>query len=55
MLLKRLNEEIEFDADDYFIIDPKSDEQLEQKNRYAKVYWEQRKRRGVTYYIQHKS
>jgi len=40
-------EEIEFDAD-VLIIDPKTDEQIEQKNKYAQVYWAQRKRRGVT-------
>ncbi|PNW30091.1 NADP-dependent malic enzyme [Formosa algae] len=44
-----LMEEIEFDAD-LEIIDPKSDEEQERKSRYANVYWEQRKRRGVTYY-----
>ncbi|WP_159021887.1 NADP-dependent malic enzyme [Formosa sp. L2A11] len=44
-----LMEEIEFDAD-LEIIDPKSDEEHDRKSRYAKVYWEQRKRRGVTYY-----
>jgi len=42
--------EIEFDAPDVQIIDPKSDEEDKRKNKYAKVYWEQRKRRGVTYY-----
>ena len=41
--------EIEFDAD-ILIIDPKTEEENERKNKYAKVYWEQRKRRGVTYY-----
>ncbi|WP_336068252.1 NADP-dependent malic enzyme [Mesoflavibacter sp. CH_XMU1404-2] len=45
--IERLKEEIEFDAE-VPIIDPKSDEQLEQKNKYAQVYWEQRQRRGVT-------
>ena len=45
--IERLKEEIEFDAD-VQIIDPKSDEQKEQKNKYAEVYWNQRKRRGVT-------
>ncbi|WP_299776936.1 NADP-dependent malic enzyme [uncultured Formosa sp.] len=44
-----LMQEIEFDAD-LEIIDPKSDEEHDRKSRYAKVYWEQRKRRGVTYY-----
>jgi len=41
--------EIEFDAD-IQIIDPKSDEELPRKNKYAKAYWEQRKRKGVTLY-----
>ena len=45
--IERLKEEIEFDAE-VPIIDPKSDEELERKNHYAGVYWEQRKRRGVT-------
>ena len=48
--IKSLMEEIEFEADDVLIIDPKTEEENERKNRYAKVYWEQRKRRGVTYY-----
>ena len=47
--IEKLKEEIEFDAD-VPIIDPKSDEEEERKNKYAKVYWEQRKRRGMTYY-----
>jgi malate dehydrogenase (oxaloacetate-decarboxylating)(NADP+) len=45
----RLMEEIEFDAD-IPIIDPKSDDETERKNRYAKAYWEKRKRQGVTIY-----
>jgi len=45
--IERLKEEIEFDAD-VPIIDPKTDEQIEKKNEYAKVYWNQRKRRGIT-------
>ncbi|WP_274474709.1 NADP-dependent malic enzyme [Mangrovimonas aestuarii] len=48
-IIKDLMEEIEFDAD-VQIIDPKSDEERPKKDEYAKVYWEQRKRRGVTYY-----
>ncbi|WP_405293824.1 NADP-dependent malic enzyme [Algibacter sp. Ld11] len=44
-----LMKEIEFDAD-ILIVDPKEEEENERKNKYAKVYWEQRKRRGVTYY-----
>ncbi|WP_452226646.1 NADP-dependent malic enzyme [Lacinutrix cladophorae] len=47
--IERLKEEIEFEAD-VLIIDPKSDEELERKNRYAEAYWQQRKRRGVTMY-----
>jgi len=42
-----LMEEIEFDAD-LEIIDPKSDEEIERKNKYAEVYWKSRKRHGVT-------
>ncbi|ALJ05988.1 malic enzyme [Pseudalgibacter alginicilyticus] len=48
-VIQRLMAEIEFDAD-VPIIDPKSDEENERKNKYAKVYWQQRKRRGITYY-----
>ncbi|MFH6768518.1 NADP-dependent malic enzyme [Gaetbulibacter aquiaggeris] len=48
--IKRLMEEIEFDAADVTIIDPKSEKEDSRKNKYAKVYWEQRKRRGITYY-----
>jgi malate dehydrogenase (oxaloacetate-decarboxylating)(NADP+) len=45
----KLMEEIEFDAD-VLILDPKSDEELERKNKYARAYWEKRKRQGVTIY-----
>tara|TARA_R110000868_G_scaffold399053_2_gene672602 strand:+ start:4105 stop:6405 length:2301 start_codon:yes stop_codon:yes gene_type:complete len=48
--IKHLMAEIEFDAADVIIIDPKSEKEDRRKNKYAKVYWEQRKRRGVTYY-----
>ena len=44
-----LMKEIEFDAD-VEIIDPKADEELSRKNTYAKAYWQQRKRKGVTLY-----
>ncbi|WP_142784955.1 NADP-dependent malic enzyme [Changchengzhania lutea] len=47
--IKALMKEIEFDAD-VPIIDPKEESENDTKNKYAKVYWEQRKRRGVTYY-----
>jgi malate dehydrogenase (oxaloacetate-decarboxylating)(NADP+) len=45
--IEKLMEEIEFDAD-VTIIDPKSDEEETRKNKYAEVYWKQRKRRGIT-------
>ncbi|WP_372753703.1 NADP-dependent malic enzyme [Mariniflexile sp.] len=48
--IKELMAEIEFEADDVLIIDPKVEEENDRKSKYAKVYWEQRKRRGVTYY-----
>ncbi len=44
-----LMEEIEFDAD-VLIIDPKSDEETERKNKYAEAYWQQNKRKGTTAY-----
>ena len=44
-----LKEELEFDAD-VEIIDPKTDEVNDVKDRYAEIYWESRKRRGVTLY-----
>ncbi|KJD32447.1 malic enzyme [Tamlana nanhaiensis] len=47
--IEELMAEIEFDAD-ILIIDPKTEEENDRKNKYAKVYWEQRKRKGVTYY-----
>ncbi len=40
--------EIDFD-DKIEIIDPKSDEEEERRNLYAKEYWNKRKRNGVTY------
>ncbi|WNH14328.1 NADP-dependent malic enzyme [Thalassobellus suaedae] len=47
--IKNLMAEIDFDAD-ILIIDPKTEEEKDRKDKYAKVYWEQRKRRGVTLY-----
>ncbi|WP_053978118.1 NADP-dependent malic enzyme [Mangrovimonas xylaniphaga] len=47
--IEKLKLEIDFDAD-VPIIDPKSDEELGRLNKYAEVYWQQRKRRGVTLY-----
>ena len=45
--IKELKEEIDFDAD-VPIIDPKSDGEKEQRYKYAKDYWGDRKRRGIT-------
>ncbi len=41
--------EIDFDAN-IEIIDPKSDEEERRRMKYAKAYWQQRKRKGVTLY-----
>ena len=46
-VIKELMHELEFEAD-IEIIDPKLDEQTEQRNVYAQKYWERRKRNGVT-------
>ncbi|NCO64553.1 MAG: NADP-dependent malic enzyme [Flavobacteriales bacterium] len=48
--IKKLMAEIEFDDHNVLIVDPKSEKEDARKNKYAKVYWQQRKRRGVTYY-----
>lgn len=47
--IKGLMADIGFNAD-VLIVDPKTEEENPRKNKYAKVYWEQRKRKGVTYY-----
>ncbi|WP_179353088.1 NADP-dependent malic enzyme [Winogradskyella vidalii] len=52
-VIASLMKEIEFDAD-VLIIDPKSDEETDRKNRYAKVYWDKCKREGVTLYSSQK-
>ena len=46
-IIEELKAEIEFDAE-VLIIDPKSDDEKERKDHYAKVYWGQRKRRGIS-------
>ncbi len=45
--IKELKLEIDFDAD-VPIIDPKSDSEEKRRYQYAKDYWEERKRRGIT-------
>ena len=44
-----LKSEIEFDAE-VPIIDPKCDDESENRERYGKSYWNKRKRKGVTLY-----
>ncbi len=46
-IIRRLKKEIDFDAK-VTIIDPKSDDERHKKDAYAKIYWERRKRRGIT-------
>lgn len=47
--IEKLKIEIEFDAN-VPIIDPKSDEETERKNKYAEVYWNRQSRKGETLY-----
>lgn len=47
--IQELMKEIDFEGD-ISIIDPKTEQENERKDRYGRVYWEQRKRRGVTLY-----
>ncbi|WP_298532719.1 NADP-dependent malic enzyme [uncultured Algibacter sp.] len=47
--IEALMAEIEFEGD-IDIRDPKTEDENDCKNRYAEVYWQQRKRRGVTFY-----
>jgi len=47
-IIKELMEEINFEAD-LLIIDPKSEEEEERRNKFAKIYWEKRQRNGITY------
>ena len=49
-VIEELMAEIDFHAADIPIIDSKSDEEKERRNRYAEVYWKTRKRKGVTRY-----
>ncbi len=47
--IEELMKEIEFDAE-IPIIDPKSDEETERKNRYGDSFWQMNKRKGETQY-----
>ncbi|WP_459211410.1 NADP-dependent malic enzyme [Aquimarina rhabdastrellae] len=49
-VILELMQEIDFDAEGVTIIDPKSDEEKEHRTRYAELYWEKNKRKGITLY-----
>lgn len=49
-VILELMHELEFEADDVEIIDPKSDEQKAHCKSYGKALWEKRKRKGITLY-----
>lgn len=48
-VIQELKEEIGFEAD-VEIIDPKSEEQKAQVLKYGEIYWQSRKRKGITLY-----
>ncbi len=52
-IILELMKEIEYE-DEVEILDPKSDQQQDKLNEYAKLYWSQRKRKGVTLYAAQK-
>jgi malate dehydrogenase (oxaloacetate-decarboxylating)(NADP+) len=49
-VILELMSEIEFDVEDITIIDPKSDEEKDQRHKYAEALWKKRSRKGVTFY-----
>ena len=49
-LILELMKEINFKAEGIEIIDPKSEQEVKRKNKYAQAYWEERQRKGVTLY-----
>ena len=46
-VIKELKKEIEFD-EDLLIIDPKSDDQKDRREKYGKLFWSKRKRKGLS-------
>ena len=46
-IINELKEEIGFD-NEVTIIDPKTDEEDERRNRYANVFWQERQRKGIS-------
>lgn len=49
-VIAELLEEIDFNAEDLLIVDPKADEEKAKRTRYAEVYWKARRRKGVSRY-----
>ncbi|WP_299894979.1 NADP-dependent malic enzyme [uncultured Aquimarina sp.] len=49
-IIIELMKEIDFDAAGVTIIDPKADEEIDRKNRYAQKYWQENSRKGITLY-----
>jgi len=45
--IKKLMEDISFDAEDILIIDPRARDQKEKRFEYAEAYWDKRQRKGV--------
>ncbi len=49
-VIEELMREIDFHTDEVMIIDSKSNEEKERRDRYAEVFWKTRNRKGVTLY-----
>ncbi|WP_299255987.1 NADP-dependent malic enzyme [uncultured Aquimarina sp.] len=49
-IITELMKEIDFDPAGITIIDPKTDEEIDRKNRYAQKYWQDNSRKGITLY-----
>ena len=47
--IKSLMDEINFEADEIEIIDPKCAGETDRRNRFAKAYWGKRQRKGIAY------
>ncbi|MFD2564083.1 NADP-dependent malic enzyme [Aquimarina rubra] len=49
-IILELMKEIDFDPNGVTIIDPKADEEIDRKNKYAEKYWQDHRRKGITLY-----
>ncbi|WP_405208288.1 NADP-dependent malic enzyme [Aquimarina sp. LLG6339-5] len=49
-IIAELMKELDFDPAGVTIIDPKADEEIDRKNRYAQKYWQDNSRKGITLY-----